>query len=67
MKKQKIGKKAEMVAFLKDHVELLQNVEIVATGTTGGHVEQSGLNVDKKAYLSALAISENILLIRVIL
>ncbi|MEQ9425248.1 MAG: methylglyoxal synthase [Cyclobacteriaceae bacterium] len=44
------GKKAEMVAFLLEHKQLLEKVEIVATGTTGGHVEKAGLKVKK--YLS---------------
>jgi methylglyoxal synthase len=42
------GKKAEMVAFLKDHAEELSDVDIIATGTTGKHVAQSGLKVDAK-------------------
>jgi methylglyoxal synthase len=44
------GKKADMVAFLKDHTSALQDVSIVATGTTGKHVKQAGLDV--KALLS---------------
>jgi len=42
------GKKAEMVAFLKDHVQELAGIDIVATGTTGTHVAQAGLKVDAK-------------------
>lgn len=42
------GKKAEMVAFLKDYASELEGVEIVATGTTGTHVAQAGLKVDAK-------------------
>ena len=42
------GKKAEMVAFLKDHVNELTGIEIIATGTTGKHVAQAGLQVDAK-------------------
>lgn len=42
------GKKAEMVAFVKDHYETLSKLEIVATGTTGSHVVKSGLSVDAK-------------------
>ncbi|GGK68035.1 methylglyoxal synthase [Rufibacter glacialis] len=41
------GKKAEMVAFVKDHTALFQNTKLVATGTTGNHVEQTGLKVKK--------------------
>ena len=42
------GKKAEMVAFLKDHVNELTGINIIATGTTGKHVAQAGLEVDAK-------------------
>ncbi|RRN77011.1 methylglyoxal synthase [Pseudoxanthomonas sp. SGD-10] len=42
------GKKAEMVAFVKDHKDLLSDMEIIATGTTGGLIEKTGLNVIKK-------------------
>lgn len=45
------GKKAEMVRFLTDNTEFLQrnDVKLVATGTTGSHVEQAGLDVLKVA------------------
>ena len=38
------GKKAEMVAFLNRHYQFLhsQNVEIIATGTTGKHAQDAG-------------------------
>ena len=42
------GKKAEMVAFIKDHITELEGLDIVATGTTGKHVAQTGLAVDAK-------------------
>ena len=42
------GKKAEMVAFVKDHIESLRKANIVATGTTGSHVLKTGLDVDLK-------------------
>ena len=42
------GKKADMVAFAKDHVEQLRNAIIVATGTTGAYILQTGLEVDLK-------------------
>ena len=42
------GKKAEMVAFVKDHIEFLRKAHIVATGTTGGFVQQTGLEVELK-------------------
>lgn len=43
------GKKAEMVRFLTDHKSFLQDrsVNLVATGTTGSHVEKAGLEVTK--------------------
>ena len=39
------GKKAEMVGFIKDHLDLLMRNEIklIATGTTGSHLEKAGL------------------------
>lgn len=45
------GKKAEMVAFAKDHVELFRqkNIRLIATGTTGAHLERAGLEVEKMA------------------
>jgi len=41
------GKKAEMVAFLRSHLDFLTNkkIELVATGTTGKHALDAGLNV----------------------
>lgn len=41
------GKKAEMVAFVKDHIKLIKKFRLVATGTTGKHVEKAGLKVTK--------------------
>jgi methylglyoxal synthase len=41
------GKKPEMVAFLLKHKESLGHVELVATGTTGGYVQNTGLKVKK--------------------
>jgi methylglyoxal synthase len=45
------GRKAEMVAFVKDYFEKLKNkkIEMVATGTTGSHIEKAGLQVEKLA------------------
>ncbi|MGB6037754.1 MAG: methylglyoxal synthase [Cryomorphaceae bacterium] len=45
------GKKADMVAFLQEHKEFLhrKSVDLVATGTTGSHVERAGLEVQKVA------------------
>ena len=46
------GKKAEMVGLVRDHLHLLQrdDIDLVATGTTGTHVEKAGLTVHR--YLS---------------
>ncbi|MDO8519999.1 MAG: methylglyoxal synthase [Deltaproteobacteria bacterium] len=41
------GKKPDMVAFVKDHIELIRKFKIVATGTTGKYVEKAGLPVTK--------------------
>lgn len=43
------GKKAEMVSFLMKNLEFLhsEKVNLIATGTTGTHVEQAGLEVTK--------------------
>jgi methylglyoxal synthase len=43
------GKKAEMVAFMRDHMERFRraDIELVATGTTGSHVAGAGLRVNK--------------------
>ncbi|MTI21537.1 methylglyoxal synthase [Fulvivirga sp. RKSG066] len=41
------GKKPEMVGFLLTNKNLLGKVNLYATGTTGGHVEKSGLPVTK--------------------
>src|SRR5690606_2846176 len=42
------GKKADMVGFVKDHIEYLRNANIIATGTTGSYVAQTGLEVELK-------------------
>ena len=43
------GKKPEMVGFIKDHLDLLksQKITLVATGTTGTHVQNAGLEVTR--------------------
>jgi len=43
------GKKAEMVSFLMKNLDFLhkEEIELVATGTTGKHVETAGLKVTK--------------------
>ena len=42
------GRKPHMVAFVKDYLDTLSAMELVATGTTGDHIAQTGLNVTKK-------------------
>ena len=39
------GKKADMVAFIMKRLEFFSRVEIIATGTTGRHIEHAGLQV----------------------
>ncbi len=41
------GKKADMVAFLLDNKVYLKTAQLVATGTTGQHVENAGLEVHR--------------------
>jgi methylglyoxal synthase len=41
------GKKAEMIAFVKDNLNIFNNFNLIATGTTGKHIEQTGLKVKK--------------------
>ena len=43
------GKKAEMVAFLRSHLDILtsKKIELVATGTTGKHAMNAGLKVER--------------------
>lgn len=41
------GKKAEMVAFLNQNKVFLQYFKLIATGTTGNHVEEAGFIVKK--------------------
>ncbi|MDR2122647.1 MAG: methylglyoxal synthase [Flavobacteriaceae bacterium] len=43
------GRKADMVAFLMSHLNILKqhNVSLIATGTTGSFVEEAGLEVKK--------------------
>lgn len=43
------GKKAEMVAFLNRHMDFFKSVgvDIVATGTTGKHAQEAGLEVER--------------------
>ncbi len=41
------GKKAEMVAFVKDNVDFLSKYRIIATGTTGTHIIQAGIKAER--------------------
>lgn len=41
------GKKAEMIAFVKDNLAIFKSFEIYATSTTGKHIEMTGLKVKK--------------------
>jgi methylglyoxal synthase len=41
------GKKAEMIAFVKDNLEFFKTFDLVATATTGKHVQMTGLKVKK--------------------
>lgn len=40
------GKKADMVAFIMKRLDFFRQVNVVATGTTGKHIEHAGLDVD---------------------
>ena len=40
------GKKADMVAFIMKRLDFFRRVNVVATGTTGKHIEHAGLDVD---------------------
>lgn len=42
------GKKPEMVNFLNQNIDKLKEAKLIATGTTGTHVENIGLEVEKK-------------------
>jgi methylglyoxal synthase len=44
------GKKADMVAFAKDHAAMLSKYRLVATGTTGRYLnDKAGLDVQRMA------------------
>lgn len=44
------GKKAEMIAFVKDNLQFFKDFHLVATSTTGKHVALTGLKI--KRFLS---------------
>ena len=39
------GKKADMVAFIMKRLDFFRKVDVMATGTTGKHIEHAGLDV----------------------
>lgn len=41
------GKKVEMVSFILQNKHLLEGINLSATGTTGGHIENAGFKVKK--------------------
>ena len=41
------GKKPEMVAFVLQNKAALQASTLYATGTTGGHIERAGIDVER--------------------
>lgn len=41
------GKKPEMVAFVLQNKSMLMDATLYATGTTGGHIERAGINVER--------------------
>lgn len=41
------GKKAELIAFVKDNREFFKSFELIATSTTGKHVAQTGLKIKR--------------------
>ena len=65
------GKKPEMVNFINKNQDKLEKADLVATGTTGTHVENTGLQVEKKlsgpiggdAQIAALAAEKELAMI----
>ena len=41
------GKKAELVSFILQNRNYIENAELFATGTTGKHIENAGFNVTR--------------------
>lgn len=41
------GKKPEMVSFVVQQADFLKQCKLYATGTTGGHIEKEGFEVEK--------------------
>ena len=42
------GRKPEMVAFVKEYYDILKEMKLIATGTTGLNIQQTGLEVSRK-------------------
>lgn len=42
------GRKPEMVAFVKEYYDILKNMKLIATGTTGSKIQETGLEVSRK-------------------
>ncbi|WP_207533072.1 methylglyoxal synthase [Desertivirga arenae] len=42
------GRKPEMVDFVTEYHEILKNYHLVATGTTGSRIQETGLEVTRK-------------------
>ena len=40
------GKKADIVAFIMKRLDFFRKVDVMATGTTGKHIEHAGLDVN---------------------
>jgi methylglyoxal synthase len=41
------GKKAELIAFVKDHMNFFKSYNLIGTATTGRHIAQTGLKITK--------------------
>ena len=41
------GKKPEMVAFVLHNKKYLEKAKLYATGTTGGHIQKAGIDVER--------------------
>ncbi|MCM2281589.1 MAG: methylglyoxal synthase [Bdellovibrionaceae bacterium] len=42
------GKKADLIGFVKDHLNVFKSFNLIATATTGGHLLAAGLNPKRK-------------------
>jgi len=42
------GKKPEMVQFVHEYRDILKNYNLIATGTTGSKIQETGLEVTRK-------------------